>query len=416
MAKFTNKFGAHKAIVNAVEIDNHVVHGDISVTQLMGPPMARYLKNKYRGDERIKPDVRDQFWMLFGTICHEILEQGNVTYRDYWTFKKAAVVIKRHAQNDRDLKAAEYVKQMGERVLGAKLDKDLFLERTLSVDYGGMVISGTQDIFHAGKKILEDWKTCTAGSVLYWESEKRDWEIQQNIYAWMLRRHGYQVEKIRILAIYRDWSKAKVYRSNNGSYPSQPWDIFELPIWPDEKVEAYLDSRIHAHKQADAGFPRECTSKERWGKEDEYAVMQTGTTHRAIRRFDSREKAEEYIEEYGFRLLKPWIEERKGFDMKCKFFCNVAEVCETYQKRKENKMTFEIRKERRKVNKEKVIELNKEKLEADARTFDADAFLKKNHKTITEFRQDNPELYEEERNDKRYKLDKPDEYDGELRH
>ena len=106
----------------------------------------------------------------------------------------------------------------------------------------------------------------------------------------------------------------------------------------------------------------------------------------------------------------------KGFDMKCRFFCNVADVCETNLGRKEeSKMMYEIKRERRKVNDEKIQEAYEEKKKENARSFDADEFLKKKYKTMKEFRQDHPHLYKEEKEDKRYKFnkDKPD-YEGEL--
>lgn len=413
--KFTNKYNAHKAIVNAVEIDDHVVNGDISVTQLMGPPQARYLKIKHKGDPRIQSDVRDQFWMLFGTIVHEILERGNVTYRDYWTFKKAYIVIKRHAQTEKDKKAAEYVKKMGERVLGHKIDKDLYLERTLSLTYRGWVISGTQDIYHAGKGILEDWKTCSANSVTYYENEKRDWEIQQNIYAYMLRRQGYPVKKIRIQAIYRDWSKMKVFTVTHKSYPKQPWGTHELPIWSDEKVEAYLDIRIDDHRNAMMGDVRECSAKERWSKKDEFAVMESGNTKRSIRNFGTRKEAEDYIEEFGFRLMKPWIEDRKSFDLKCEHFCNVKHVCDQYAGRKGTTSNKRQRKSARPaIDAHLSEEARQDKKEMTARTFDADTFLKQTkYEGIKDFRQTNPHLYEEEKDDKRYKIEEEDK-GGEL--
>jgi len=398
MAKFTNKYGAHKAIARAVEYDNHVVHGDISVTQLMKAPMERWLYNKFKGDPRIQRDVRDQFWMLFGTICHEILEKGNNFYSEYYKLKQASMIMKRLAETENEKKAAAYVAKFAEKKFAHKLDKELFLERTMSMDYHGVTISGTQDIYHAGNGVLEDWKTCLIRSTWYYEADKIEWEIQQNIYAYMLRRQGYKVRKIRILAIFRDWSQVKFETSNKKGvgYPAQPWAFFELPIWPDEKVEAYLDIRLEAYRTSLLkDKPRDCNAKERWSKNDEFAVIQRGGT-RAVRVFDSKERAEDYITEHGHRLDRPWIEERWGFDLKCRFYCPVSSVCDLHQSRKGNKGHKDVKKERPQKQLEIEQAIHEENKKDEARSFSAKEFLRKNYNTMKEYRADKKDLYDEE--------------------
>ena len=400
MSKFTNKYGAHKAIVRAIEKDDHIVNGDISTTQIIAPPMARYLRYKYAGDERIKPDIRDMFWALFGTITHEILERGNNTYREYYALKKAAAIMKKLSDTEQELKAAAYVLKFAESKFAGKIDKELFLERNLSWTFEGVTISGTQDIYHAGLGVLEDWKTCKTNHVMYYESDKREWVIQQNIYAWMLRRHGYKVNKIRILAIFRDWTVLKAAeRDGKYVYPDAPWLAIELPIWSDEKVEAYLSKRLYDHFPQGVGTivePRQCSASERWSQNDEFAVMDIGRT-RAIKKFDDRQMAQDFIDEYGFKYKKPWIEDRWGFDLKCKHFCAVAPVCAQFQERKDNQAKRWVKSKGRKEQNEKMIKEHYGDKEADlVRDFDADKFLKKKHNSMREFRDDNKELYKEE--------------------
>lgn len=400
MSKFTNKFGAHKAIVRAIEKDDHVVNGDISVTQIIGPPMARFLRNKYLDDERIQSDIRDMFWALFGTITHEILERGNNTYKEYYALKRASAIMKRLSENDKELKAAEYMLKFAESKFEGKIDRKLFLERTLSWTFNGITISGTQDIYHSGMEVLEDWKTCKVNHVMYYETDKKEWVIQQNIYAWLLRRHGYKVKKIRILAIFRDWSVMGVgTRDGKMKYPRAPWQVIELPIWDDEKVEAYLSKRIYDHYPQGINEivePRECSASERWSQNDEFAVMDIGRT-RAVKKFDDRDMAQNFIDEFGFKYKKPWIEDRWGFDMKCKFFCSVAPVCAQFQRRKDNQTKNWAKKQGRKEKRAEMEEQHYGEKESDlVRNFDADSILKKTFKSMPEYRDDKKELYKDE--------------------
>ena len=369
-SRFTNNYDAHKAIVSAVNIDNHVMHGDVSTTQLIGSPKVGFLRRKFRGDPRIKTDVRDQFWMLFGTIVHEILEQGNETYREYYLLKKVSGIISRLAETESDKKGAAWVKGFAEKMFGDKVDKGLHLERTMTVEFMGYNISGTQDSYHEGTETLEDWKTCTVNATIYYESDKIEWEQQQNIYAYMLRKEGYKVSTIRILALFRDWSKVKSLTGDK-TYPPAPWAKYELPIWTDEKVEEYLTERLNKYKLAELSKPADCTPKERWTTKDVFAVMST-SKKRAVRNFSTEEEAKDYIDEYGMKLVKPYIEPRLSNDFKCNFFCDVSKVCDQFKERQEMNRQGKVDVVQEVITPEKVEEFKK-----DNRGFDFDEFLNK---------------------------------------
>ena len=73
--KLTNKLKIHHTIVDAIKnSDNHVTHGDISVTQLIDAPQIRMLKMKHK-DELVE-DASDKLWALLGTTMHTVLEMG----------------------------------------------------------------------------------------------------------------------------------------------------------------------------------------------------------------------------------------------------------------------------------------------------------------------------------------------------
>ena len=328
----TNKYGAPLAIEQAIKKDNHVVNGDISTTTLIDSPQVRYLKKKYK--DEIEYDIRDLFPAFFGTIAHTILEESNVFSKDFMYLVKAAGILNRLGEgNEQVEKASAWLKQWAKD--NCENDPDLFLERTLSFEFMGYEISGTQDIYHAKHKILQDWKTCTVSSAEYYEQERLSWEQQQNIYAYALRKEGYEVDKIEIIAIFRDWSKMKMIKeSGSNSYPKAPWKRYEMPIWTDLEVESFLEKRIVLHQLADSGEVPECSPKERWSTPDTYAVMATGGK-KAKKLFRNEKQAQDYIDEYGMKLNRPYIETRIGVDLRCFHYCPVSHVCEQFKARKQ---------------------------------------------------------------------------------
>lgn len=327
--KITNKYNAPLAIEQAISKDDHVVKGDISTTTLIDTPQIRYLKKKY--PHEIEYDVRDLFPAFFGTIAHKILEESNVFSKDFMFLIKAAGILSRNSNGNQSvLKAAEWLKQYAKD--NFPNNENLFLERTLSFEFGGYEISGTQDVFNAETGLLQDWKTCTVSSTTYYDQEKLSWEQQQNIYAYALRKLGYTVNKIEIVAIYRDWSKMKIPKGGT-TYPKAPWDIFEMPIWTDLEVEAFLEKRIAVHKQADLDNPPPCTPKERWSTDDTFAVMATGGV-KAKKLFKTYKEAQDFIDEYGMKMNRPYIESRIGVDLRCYHYCPVSHICEQFKERK----------------------------------------------------------------------------------
>jgi len=58
-----------------------------------------------------------------------------------------------------------------------------------------MTISGTLDYYDGYNNILQDYKHTSVYSWIYPESRKT-WEAQLNIYAYMLKKHGYKVKLI----------------------------------------------------------------------------------------------------------------------------------------------------------------------------------------------------------------------------
>ena len=146
---------------------------------------------------------------------------------------------------------------------------------------------------------------------------KKEWERQQNCYAWLIENsdngcnRGKTVSKIRICAILRDWQKRKAQFDSD--YPQQPIMIIDLPLWGKEDRENYIYERIDAHQEAQMNydlydqFPL-CSDEDQWAKQDQYAVREMGKK-RALKLWDSLEEAQEHVDGSDKKLE---IEYRKG--------------------------------------------------------------------------------------------------------
>ena len=91
------------------------------------------------------------------------------------------------------------------------------------------------------------------------ESYKGDWEKQLNIYRWLAKKNGMEATALEVVAILRDWSRLERMRRGNG-YPPHPVVVRD-PIWGDDIVEGYIETRIQLHLNPD---PPVCTARDKW--------------------------------------------------------------------------------------------------------------------------------------------------------
>lgn len=338
----TNKYNLPDTLVKASVHDSHRVGGDISVTQLIDAPKIRILKSKY--DYEV--DVSENIYALMGTALHHILERANIDSVRKRAFILTAETIMREADNmnaEAPEKAAA-LRRGANWIFGLipiffpETAERYVYEVTLSYEYSevGMVLYGTFDIYDKQTATLYDYKFCSVYQYMYEESRKK-WFQQTNIYANMLRKQGYIVNFIRIVAFFRDW-----HRNFNRDKDYPPRHILEIPVpvYSDSDIEAYIIRRLKAHKDANNGIIPDCTGEERWASGDIYAVMVAGVK-RAHKRFDSKQLALMYVEENRHKLNKPWIQLRPGESRKCAEYCPVAKYCDQRKKELEEKSKIE---------------------------------------------------------------------------
>lgn len=286
--QITNKFGVPETLMSLARRDYYSKgKADYSVTEIISSPRIKRLQAKHWHE--MEQDVADMLWSLMGSALHVVAERGET---------------ENHVTEER-----------------------------LTVEIDNVTLSGAIDLQHivGNKCVITDYKFTSVWSVM---NDKPEWVTQQNIYAWMVSKvKGVEVTDVRICALLRDWSRRDMVKEG---YPPAPVYMVDLPLWPLEKTEAYIKERIALHQQAKFLADMEdelplCTDEDRWVRGDKWAVMKEGRKT-ALRVFEVKEEAEEYLKTNVPTKEKAYVEYRKGEPIRCTGnFCSVAQWCSQYQ-------------------------------------------------------------------------------------
>jgi len=262
---------------------------NFSATELLRSPYERVMTNKF--EEHLEEDLMDRVWSLFGSAVHEMLDR--------------------------------------------KAGKDVLPEERLFHTYAGKVVSGQIDVQKTnddGTVSLEDWKVTGAFAYKSNKSGDSTSHVEQlNIYADLMRKaKGIEITGIRVYYILKDWKE--IYAASSEDYPQAPISYIDYPVWPKDKIEAFILDRVALHRKAEAQIemgvlPAICTDKERWKKDDEWAVMKGPDEGRALRVFKQYEKAKDYLDKARQKHADAMIQIREGEYTKCLKYCDVREFC-----------------------------------------------------------------------------------------
>ena len=292
--KITNKSNLPKVIERAVINDPYDSSGsNISTTRLIAPPRIRVLE--MRNWDLIEDDVSNRIFSLLGQSVHHILERSKLKV------------------------------DLAERRLFYKDDKIT----------NGWTLSGQFDLL-SRQGDLTDFKVTSAWAALdALTNGKAEWENQLNVLDFLCRKNQktltrykkeVKVKSLNIMAILRDWSKLKVMQSDN--YPRKQVVMIPIRRWSEEEQENYVQARIKLHQDAEKAdqLPL-CTAKERWRKEDSYALMLDNrkTARRVLptrEEMDKYMKENKYVEGQGCRVVF-----RAGEDVRCQHYCSVNQFC-----------------------------------------------------------------------------------------
>lgn len=301
--KLTNKHNLPEAVVRALSFDNYSKgEATFSVTQLLDSPRVRALQWLHK--ESIEEDVVDQFFSLLGRAIHQIME---------WGAEQAAA--------------------------GTEAEERLFLK----VDVDGMTvtISGAMDLQEEQAFVEHEIGGRTAyetrlkisdhkvTSVYAYQSGKKSWEEQLNLYAHLVREtKNKKVGSLQIIVFLRDWQSSK---SGQDGYPSSPIVVVPIKLWSPEEAAQFLQERLRLHLEAgDAVMsgeePLPCTEDEMWRDSPKWAVMKRDGK-RALKVYADEREARTHValQKEGQDLV---IEERAAKPRRCAGnWCKVAQWC-----------------------------------------------------------------------------------------
>lgn len=326
--ELTNKNNLPEIICKAVSLDLYTGFGDISVTTLIDSPRVRMLKKIHKPQN----DVSDFIWSALGTSFHNLMEFSEYEQHEVKVLKQAQDVLERHGAG----KVAEWMEKYIETTFDKSINNNVIQEKRLSIEFNGWTLSGQFDRYNVKEKLLSDFKLTSTFS--YMNKEHHDKYVQQlSIYAYMLREHGYEVDKAEIIFMFRDWTASK--SGWNRDYPPTQALSMEINLMSNEETEEFIRKRISLHQQVEeSGVLPDCSPKEMWSTNDEYKIYKkvkgkvqkrciNGGTHPS---YESALAHKSKIEGTSLDefVIKHVPSERK----RCASYCSVSEFCSQYKK------------------------------------------------------------------------------------
>lgn len=287
--KITNKLGLPQPLVEAVTREYQYKDKQYSVTSLLKGTCQTILERRFH--DEIEQDVADMIFLIFGSAVHSILEKAQET-------------------------------------------DDQLKESYLVVDVNDYKLSGIFDLYDEQTKTVTDYKTATVWKVI--KNEWEDYRKQLLMYAWMLKKIGFECNKGEIVAMLKDHSKTKA--KVDSSYPPYPVHKVTFTFTENdfEDIEKFIFDRfkeIAIAEETETDLLQPCSPEERWETPTKYAVMKKGRKT-ALRVVESEQEAKEYMEWKGVTEKDHYIEERKGENKKCEEYCSVSQFCPFYKKLK----------------------------------------------------------------------------------
>lgn len=207
------------------------------------------------------------------------------------------------------------------------------LERRLFMDVAERKVSGAFDIYADNQ--IWDIKTCKTWKLVF-DPEAIEWTEQQNCYAHMLRAEGCEVKQLNIIAIYLDWLYGKNERDR--SYPPSPVCEYQLNLWSDRMVHAFMVDKVETMKEFEETPDNElpvCSQEERFEDPTKFACYKSEDFKRATKLFDNVEEAKRYMTNTKGFGSSSYIEVRPAIRKRCERYCEISSFCNVYREYKE---------------------------------------------------------------------------------
>ena len=294
MVAITNNKGFPLALVKAVENDSYSKgRADRSVTGLLAPPRQAALKDIH--EDVLTEDVADRTYALYGQLVHLLLERA------------------------------------GEQ------DRNALTEERMYTEMMGWTISGQTDTITLTEEegwVVSDYKFVTTYKFKRGHSGQLvmpvEYERQLNMYAHLLRENGFKVDGLKIVAIYRDWSKMEARRDS--SYPQLGAETHDVKLWSADEAREFMEERVRLHQDAETALPL-CDDEERWAKKDTWALKPSYDSKRARKVFHgSHAQAVAWGLDPDNKIKRGFVvEHRPGANTRCENYCLVSEYCDQFK-------------------------------------------------------------------------------------
>lgn len=281
----TNKLDLPKPFVDAATSKHKYTPKRYSVSDVLGGTCEAVLKRRHSGEG--EEDVADSVWRILGSAVHKILEEAESTE--------------------------------------SQLQENWF---SVPIGDNGYALSGIFDLYDGDTHTVTDWKTC--GTIKWQKQEFDDYRMQILIYCWMLRKNGFEANNGEVVMILRDWVKSKARADKE--YPQfqvqkVSWKFTEEDFKEAERHVFDWFANVTEQEKLDDSDLTPCSPKNRWHKDDKWAVVKDGVK-RATRVLDDPDEAADMCDRLSEKTGKPYhVEYRKGEDVKCEMYCSVAFSC-----------------------------------------------------------------------------------------
>ena len=316
--KFTNELNYPAPLYNALVGENYDLINPplnvFSVTRLIGSPKIAELERRH-WDEIVVP-AESRVWVLLGNAMHKVLEEacrGEMLTEERWFLNMTTGRCFTLSAFGSNIKDCEWYNTT-----------DIF-------------ITGKIDLYDAAEKTLYDFKQTSIFTWLLNNKEpKIEWVQQLNLNAFGIKKTGFEVKKLKIIAFYKDHN-AKKHAQEGIPYPIH---IIDLPVYSNAFTEDFVGERVMLHKMAQDMPDDEtpvCTPEERWTKPTTWAIMKDGRKS-ALRIHDTEEQAQIHLSQCDMSCR---VEERPGTDTRCTGYCNATQWCNYYQENYANKQIEE---------------------------------------------------------------------------
>lgn len=291
--KVTNKYNLPQPLFNLVNNEYTYKEKQFSATAILQGLKSLILTKRHT--DEIEQDVSDMANLIFGLALHKVLEDSQ--------------------EGDDELKEAYLIYELA----------------------NGYKVSGRFDLYNETEMSVKDYKTCSVWKLKFKDFD--DWKKQLHIYAWLLTKCDFKVDKCEINYFIKDWSpkEFKLAQLKGDYYPEHAIGKVEFTFTKEDfdEIEKYIVERfnqIATYESLEDDDIPVCSEEERWYSGSKWAVKK-GTNKTAVRVFDNQEDAEELAKTNP----QYWVEFRVGENRKCQDYCNACKWCNFYKENVEVK-------------------------------------------------------------------------------